>query len=170
MANPPRTPVATLFAGGGDSPVALATALGAAELEVGAKRLLEHGGLPRCVVVPTAGTYDGAPQRAPGTQKVLKTAWSSWDVHLWGATLDDARELERALVEWLEENWPSAYRLQGSLCPPNTQIQDAEAVVVRVQLRELLLATPRRTVVVATVALDPSAAAEGDGVITAGES
>ncbi len=169
MANPPRTLVATLFAGGGTSPVPLADAVGVRKLEVGAKRTFERDRLPRCIVVPVAGTYESAPQAAPGVQQTLKATWVGWDVHLWASDLDAAREMERAFVEWLEGNWPSAHRLQGSLCPPNMQVQDGEAIVVRVQMKELLLATPRKRVTVATVGFDASGAASGDKKLTAGE-
>jgi len=167
--NPPRTPVATLFAGGGASPTALAAALGVAALEYGSRRLDEHAGLPRCILVPGAGSFEGAPQRTPGTQRAVATAWSGWTAHLWGADLDAAREMERALAAWLVDNWPAAHRLLGDDAPPDAALQDGAALVVRFALKETLVAAPRTTVVVTTTAIDSSTAAASDGALTAGE-
>jgi len=140
VSNPPRTPVATLFAGGGASPVALADALGVGELLYGARSITEHDAPPRVVVVAAGGAFEGAAQRTPGTQRAVATAWSEWDVHLWGADLDAAREMERALAAWLVDNWPAAHRLQRSTAPPNTAVQTCSSCASRSRRRS----SPRR--------------------------
>ena len=169
MTAPLRTPLATLFAGGGTSPVSLATALGVDALLYGARSITEHDASPRAVVVAAGGAFEAPVQRAPGTQRAVATAWSEWDVHLWATDLDAAREMERALAAWLVENWPAAHRLQRSTAPPNTVVQDGDVIVVRISLRETLVAAPRTTVVVTATATDATTAAPGDGALTAGE-
>lgn len=162
MPNPPRPTLAELFDG-------VAAAAGVAELRFGARAILEHDAPPRVTIVPAAGTYEDPVQRS-ATQPTFQKAWAGFEAHLWAASLDDARELERKFLEALRLRFPGdrVLRVAGSAWVDTSAVTfEGEVVVVRFAVGEPLVASPPGTVVITACTF--TGAASGDGRLHAGE-
>lgn len=159
----------------------LADGGGTVDWQVGARALDWNASPPRVVFVPSRGRY-GPAQKIPrgSTGRSVGTRFAGARVHVWGAESADgsvtairATEilLRRVLAQMLLTGGPSPFfELQGEEWVENPgQTGLGEAAVVTIALAVDVHTTPLPSVVVTTVALDPSRSTAGDGLVDASE-
>ena len=90
---------------------------------IGERYLGENATPPRVVWVPTRDTF-GPPMPGVGTEgtKQVMTVWAEYDVHCWGASIDEAREL---MLEVLLAGYHNTGRTYFS-APGSTWLTDGQ--------------------------------------------
>lgn len=148
---------------------------GALTKAVGARALEPERAPPNIVWVPTAETYEGPTKTKYGgdVQRALLDSERTVDVHCWGDSLEAAERLRTLLVWALKQQAGGSVRWSGAKWFTQEEAQwltRGEMLVVTVGLMMPVLDFPATTVVVQAVAVDPTGATAGDGVLQVGES
>jgi hypothetical protein len=144
-------------------------------LLIGAETLNEHAAPPRIVWVPSVDQFTAAQQGEFYAASRL-TCVAGFDVHVWGASFDAARELRRKLVDALHLEYSGSYSIVSAEWVAFDRpewLRDGQAWVARVTLSEPL--TEDTQAITSMVAetdelLSFPDAASGDGKLDAVES
>jgi hypothetical protein len=147
------------------------TAFSGLTYALGRRSIPEHASPPRVVFVLVSGTPQPAQKHSfPGGRRSLLTRALTLQALCWGADTDAALALSSAVLAAAQRRWGGRIAFAGEQWAEEPAVTDlGELVTLNFALQVAVLDRAPSLRTIATATPDSSAAVQGDGTLTVGE-